>query len=246
MRTAILCGILVLGLAPSARGFTITTFDPTTVALPADLPAAVDAALGLGGLAGSGFETLTLAAGLTFTLLPSATLAANPSYPAGGVFSGTIPAALGLTGGSLPEAWDGVKSLVVAPDQSLPAPGEARVTFFVQGGASVFAIGLSSINQEQSARIYVNGVQMGGDLDEAPWAADWNDVGAGHNIFVKIEAGAGETIQSIAFSARETFAVDQLRFEPAGDPGPPAVPEPTTASLLFGFAALGLLRGVRG
>jgi hypothetical protein len=185
------CGPLAVALAamlsPPAHALTVTVRSPLVYS---SNTAAMETALGIAGKTIEDFEDTTLISGLGIDYtLPGGTtsISALPQV--------YTPGACGFT-------WGGVRALVNTPQNNCwDATGQANiaslVTFHV-GSASFFGIGLSNFQPGLVDHgLLVNGVQVGVLESYANFALYNQSVG--RNGYLIIQAGAGESIQSVGF-----------------------------------------------
>jgi hypothetical protein len=247
---------LVVAFALSAQSgaatiltFPGSTFNPNT--------AAMDQALGVTGYTIEGFESTALVPGLSITLsgfsngAPDETLTSLPRlYAPGQDFVNTRDLSSNL--------WDGAHAFNNTPDASrivdnggIP-PTAALTTFSFAGGASSVGIGLANFQSLSDPsfpvtdhRLLINGVAVPGTLESIAGNNFTSGIFA-RNAYLRIDAGSGETIQSIGFQninnatgGRDFLVFDHLAIRSAVA----VVPEPSTLALaLAGLALWGLAR----
>ncbi len=196
------CKIVFLAMflfTPYIYSITVTSFAHTAVftGTNASQQASMDALLGITGYAIENFEDTTLIAGVQFG--PQGT---TPSSTTG---------AGGLDGRAI---WDGSSSF-------LTDIGQGEDLFLFDNAASV-GIGIGDV--ETDVRMLINGVDFG-LIRSLP---NYNRTQDNHReVYVRIDAGQGETINSVGFSqavpSGDGIFYDHLAFLESN-----VVPEPST------------------
>ena len=219
--------------------FAGSTFDSDT--------AAMDAALGITGFNIEDFEDVNL--------LPDLTV--ETTAPNSGPLNILPRTYTDGSAGFSNNAWDGTNALVnTSTNEIWFGPGgdlqhliAQRTTFHLSNGASSFGIGLGNFQEVLDHAVFVNGIEVISVLDnEINFTSGVNL----RNGYLRIDAGPGETIFSVAFEVRlngtqtpvggassDGLIFDHLAFRAI--PANGAVPEPITAALgLMGLGVLGM------
>jgi hypothetical protein len=186
------CGLVAVALSavltPAAHALTVTVRSASVYKVDT---AAMEADLGITGKTIEDFEDTTLISGLSIDYTLPGGMTSVSALPQ--VYA---PGACGFT-------WGGARALVNTPQNSCwddPA-GHARIASLVTfqvGSASFFGIGLSNFQPGLVDHgLLVNGVQVGVLESYANFA--FYDALVGRNGYLIIQAGAGESIQSVGF-----------------------------------------------
>lgn len=231
-RSFLVAAAITLGFAPRDAQATLTIALFSGSSYNANT-AAMDATLGITGLAIEDFEDLSLISGLSYTL----------TDPAAGTFT-SLP---NLFNTSLDPAWengfwDGQNVLVNNSNNLYPNTGTSvnTITFNVAGGTTTFGVGLANFQSLSSAvaqfpindhNLIVNGVSY--DLESL---ANWTPGRTVRNGYLLIQASGADIINTVAFSNKspggDVMLFDHLAINRT------AVPEPTTMALFgLGLAA---------
>ncbi len=225
MRKFALAVVLFL-VANGAQGFTFTSVGPSVYTSDT---AAMDAALGLTGLAIEDFEDTDLIQGLSVSWgssTPVSVLGSLASFP------------------GLPSEWDGTSILDNRLNHIPSNPPETFMTFYISPGSTIFGFGLSQAEEFRNPdhRILVNGIELIPDIGDLPGYLDThlaNLEGHSRNLYLVIEAEAGELIQSVQIDqgpVSPLVGIDGIHFDHVAMN---VVPEPSTALLLgTGLSAL--------
>lgn len=196
--------------------------------------AAMDLSLGISGYQIENFADTTLLPGLSFSL-------GDPNTGTFNALAATYNANnLGL--GYNNDEWDDVNVLLAHPDNTLEESNRANeITFLVDGGTTSIGLGLSSFQSRNSAsfpladhQFFINGVDQG-LLEDLP---NWSS-GLGKNVYLRIDADAGDTINSVSFrnvnplgGTKDLLIFDHIAIA--------SVPEPTVLIPIF-IGTIGLI-----
>jgi PEP-CTERM motif len=249
---------LGITLAEQATGESIVSFPGSDYNSNTAL---MDQTLGVTGYTIEGFESTTLIPGLSIGLSGFNNGAPNETLT-------TLPQLYNpVNDGFLSNTWDGTYAVNNTPNNGTVGsyggnpPVAMTTTFSFAGGASSVGIGLANFQSATPSptnpfpvtdhTLYINGVAQPGTL-ESIVGSDWTAGIDFRNAYIRIDAGPGETIDSIGFgniTTIENGAVgDFLVFDHLSVLS--SVPEPGSLAILGsgGAAALGflLLRRVRG
>ena len=209
--------------------------------------AVMDANLGITGLTIESFEDVNLAPGLTV----------EHTNPNGGP-TGTLNAV--YTDGSgffNNNSWDGPGALVNTFNNIVwfPAPGSlsdlaSRVTFHLAAPVATFGVGLGNFQAGLvDHAVLVNGVELVSAIENMTNFTDGINL---RNGYLLVQAGAGESITSVAIESRvngtttpatgaDGLIFDRLAF--GGTPIPAEVSAPGAVGILgAGLVALGAAR----
>ena len=226
MRKFLLAVVLFL-MSNGAQGFTFTSVGPSVYTSDT---AAMDAALGLTGLAIEDFEDTTLVQGLSVSWGSSTPVSALDS--------------LAFFGES---EWDGTGILDNRLNHIPSNPLETLITFYISPGSTIFGFGLSQAEEFRNPdhRILVNGIELIPDIGDLPGYLDAQSAladGHNRNLYLTIEAEAGELIHTVQIDQgpATAFGLDRIQFDHVAMN---VVPEPSTALLLsLGLFAISLRR----
>ena len=209
--------------------------------------AVMDANLGITGLTIESFEDVNLAPGLTVEH-------SNPNGGPTGTLNAIYTDGSGLFNNN---SWDGPGALVNTFNNIVwfPAPGSlsdlaSRVTFHLAAPVATFGVGLGNFQSELvDHAVFVNGVELVSAIEDL--ANFTNGVNV-RNGYLLVQAGAGESITSVAIENRtngtstpvsgaDGLIFDRLAF--GGTPIPAEVSAPGAVAILGGaLLALGAAR----
>lgn len=197
--------------------FDVNVYDPNT--------AVMDTSLGITGYTIEDFEDVNLVSGLSISW------GASPQFT---TLAGLI---------TFPTSeWDGTGVLYNALANDPANPLENEIKFLISPGAYSFGVGLSqfqaiyqaTVSVLTNGNVVINNILIDPNFRDSSLGAPWR------NLYLKIDAGTNEIIQSVKFQlgppSADGVLFDHVAF--STEPNIP-IPEPTTM-LLLGSGLVGL------
>jgi hypothetical protein len=204
--------LFAASLPHASEGFTLTFF-PASVW--SEDTTAMDEVLGVRGLFIEDFEDTTLISGLSI------------AYTGNG-FNQTQTGLVQTLDFSFDASWDGKSVTSNDPNNNVPpdsgVPWAQITTFKFAQGATIIGIALSGFQSTNppsdfpitNHRLYINGVAFSSDI-EALAGTNWTSARSLRNAYLRIDAGAGEVINSVGFeniSGNDFLHFDHLALRP--------------------------------